>query len=87
MIGKTVSHCEILEKLGEGGIGVVYKALDKTLDRHVVIKFLPQRLQSDPDTKTRFIHEAKAASALEHPNICVVHAAFVFNLNMTVDRR
>jgi serine/threonine protein kinase len=73
MIGRTVSHYKILEKLGEGGMGVVYKALDSRLDREVAIKFLPPQLQSDPDAKARFIHEAKAASALNHSNIAVVH--------------
>ena len=73
MIGKTVAHYEILAKLGEGGMGVVYRALDTRLDRHVAIKFLPRHLQSDPDSKKRFIQEARAASALEHPNICAVY--------------
>jgi serine/threonine-protein kinase len=73
MIGKIVSHYKILEKLGEGGMGVVYKALDTTLDRHVAVKFLPPQLDSDNDAKTRFVHEAKAASALNHANIAVVH--------------
>ena len=82
MIGKTVSHYEILEKLGEGGVGVVYKALDTTLDRHVAIKFLSHHLQANPEAKTRFVHEAKAASALEHPNICAV-----YEINETPDHR
>jgi len=73
MIGKTISHYRITGKLGEGGMGVVYKALDTTLDRHVAIKFLPPHLKSDQLAKTRFVHEAKAASALNHANIAVVH--------------
>lgn len=73
MIGKTVSHFQILSKLGEGGMGVVYKALDTTLDRHVAIKFLPPQLKSDKEAKKRFVNEAKAASALNHSNIAVIH--------------
>ena len=73
MTGKTISHYKILEKLGEGGMGVVYKAEDTKLKRTVALKFLSSQSLGTPDEMTRFVHEAQAAAALDHPNICTVH--------------
>src|SRR5215217_5827563 len=73
MIGTTVSHYRIVDEISRGGMGIVYRAIDVALNREVALKVLPPDLVADPDRRARFVQEAQAASALEHPHIAVIH--------------
>ncbi|MGB6033577.1 MAG: serine/threonine-protein kinase, partial [Bacteroidota bacterium] len=73
MIGTIIGQYKIVQKLGEGGMGVVYKAEDTNLDRLVALKFLPEKLSATEEEQARFVQEAKAAATLNHPNVCTIH--------------
>src|SRR5512138_589197 len=79
MLGQTILHYTILEKLGEGGMGVVYKAQDTKLDRIVALKFLPRHLNANAAEQARFLQEAKAAAQINHPNVCSIIDIQEFN--------
>ncbi len=81
MIGRTIGHCRIEAKLGEGGMGVVYKALDTRLQRAAAIKVLSAERMASPERKKRFVQEARAASALNHPNIVHIYDIWMANLS------
>ena len=78
MIGKAILHYKILEKLGEGGMGIVYLAKDTRLERDVAIKFLPRHISANSEDRERFKIEAKAAAALNHPNIAHIYACLLY---------
>ena len=82
MLGTTIAHYKITAKLGQGGMGEVYRATDTKLDREVAIKVLPVAMAKNPMRRQRFLREAQAASALNHPNICVIH-----EISETADKR
>ena len=87
MIGKQTSHYRIVEKLGEGGMGVVYKAEDTKLDRFVALKFLPAHMDSSKSENARLLQEAKAACAVNHPNVCVIHHILKYQNPTTSDKQ
>ena len=87
MLGETISHYKIIEKLGEGGMGVVYRAMDTKLDRIVAIKFLPPHLSADSEAVKRFVHEAKAASAIDYSHIGTIYEIDDLYRQRCLDRR